>query len=482
MRLMAVALSLSPLLIAEWVLRIQRSRGQTANALRAIDSDPLVDLHQLKPLFVPNQRGDQWEIPSDRFNFFCKDSFAAKKPANCRRIFVLGGSTTQGRPFATDTAFSSWLRLRLEAGDPETKFEVVNCGGVSYASYRVVRILEEVLAHQPDAIVIYCGHNEFLEDREYASVRKITGWNQTLISALQKIEIARWIKKNSLPEAPLATVMPQEVSTRLDRYEGLKKYRRDPQWRENVEQHYLHSLERMLLLANQANVPLIVCVPEGDLVNTPPFKVTPDASLGAEALRRFETGWTVAQDPNEQISKRLDATVQCLQLDPLHAGANYVHGRLQYDRGNHVDALNHLTLARDEDVCPLRATSPIMKTVKQLAEQGDAIIVDVPALFDQRDHNGSLVPDGIPDPEWFVDHVHPTINGHQVIAEACFDAMKFLPWVKETEDSNKTYETSISNHLGRLGEEYFARGKQRLEGLRTWSAGRSGEPPDPSTQ
>ncbi len=45
--------------------------------------------------------------------------------------------------------------------------EVINVGGISYASYRIAAILDEVLQHEPDLVVIYMGHNEFLEARTY---------------------------------------------------------------------------------------------------------------------------------------------------------------------------------------------------------------------------------------------------------------------------------------------------------------------------
>ncbi|MEZ5362267.1 MAG: hypothetical protein R2748_07970 [Bryobacterales bacterium] len=45
--------------------------------------------------------------------------------------------------------------------------EVINAGGVSYASYRVAAVMEELAQYEPDAFLIYSGHNEFLERRTY---------------------------------------------------------------------------------------------------------------------------------------------------------------------------------------------------------------------------------------------------------------------------------------------------------------------------
>ena len=97
-----------------------------------------------------------------------------------------------GRPYTVETAFSSWLQLFLQYADPSKKWEVVNCGGVSYASYRLVPILEEVLEnYTPDLVILYTGQNEFLEDRTYAHLKNLPlSGDQTLcfgvaVAALQ---------------------------------------------------------------------------------------------------------------------------------------------------------------------------------------------------------------------------------------------------------------------------------------------------------
>ncbi len=215
MRGMAVVISLAPFVLLEIALRFF-----TPAAAAAVDIDPVVDLQQLRPLFVLNEAADRWEIPAERFNFFQPDSFLAEKPPGSRRIFVLGGSTVQGRPYSIETSFATWLRLRLQAASPETEFEVVNCGGVSYASYRVAKILDEVLGHQPDAIVIYTGHNEFLEDREYADVRGMSG-------------ARRWIARaaSNLRTVSLDSEQTQSILARTEFAGGGSRRTARPCWR-----------------------------------------------------------------------------------------------------------------------------------------------------------------------------------------------------------------------------------------------------------
>jgi lysophospholipase L1-like esterase len=469
MRCAAIAIALLPFVIAELVLR-----RLEPNSVQSVDDDPLVDLHQLRPLFVLNEQKGRWEIPPQRANYFAFDSFVADKPPGLKRIFVLGGSTVQGHPYSIETAFPTWLKLRLQAANPDTPFEVVNCGGVSYASYRVARLLDEVLQHQPDAIVLYTGHNEFLEDREYREVKQLGSIRYWISRIASPLRLVKWIQ-NQLPHSDSsATVLASEVDTRLDHVGGLDRYQRDPDWKSGVEQHFDQTLRRMIRTADSAGVPLVLCVPACDLVTTPPFKVVPSLQPGTSAAAEFDEAWRCATDGSLTIEQRLQSCQQCLKLDPLHAGAAYVAGRLSFELGDSQQASPLLVAARDLDVCPLRATSPIVDSVIDASRQFDIPLVQTELLLDQRDSQGRHVSDGIADPEYFVDHVHPSVAGHQQIAQAVFGKLAELGWYPQTAEAESRYQQLAKQHLDSLGEAYYARGKQRLEGLRRWASGRSG--------
>lgn len=471
LRGMTVALSLAPFLCLEIVLRVL-----TPPAAADVDFDPAVDLQQLRPLFVLNESEGRWEIPATRFNFFQPDSFLADKPAGSRRIFVLGGSTVQGRPYSIETSFAKWLSLRLQASSPVTKFEVINCGGVSYASYRVAKVLHEVLDHDPDAIVLYTGHNEFLEDREYAHVRDLSRIRRWLARVASNLRTVSWIRSKLNQSSSKRSSMAAEVDARLDHVGGLDRYHRDPSWRRGVEEHFSETLQRMVASTRRAGVPLVLCVPASDLVNTPPFKVEEKRwEDPSPQSATFQNAWRKARDSNADVRDRLSACERCLSIDPEHAGANYIAGRLHYDRGDTRQALPFLTAARDYDVCPLRATSPIVQTVITVADDYRIPHVNTVVLLDQRDSDGRRIPDGLPDPEFFVDHLHPTVAGHQELGAAIAAEIETLGWFETALDAEKTYQALAEMHLASLGEEYYARGRQRLEGLRRWAAGRAGK-------
>ena len=274
-----------------------------------------------------------------------------------------------------------------------------------------------------------------------------------------------------------ATELASEVNARLDHSEGLASYVRDPVWQANVERHFVDTFRRMVVTAGHARVPLLVCLPAGELVNTPPIKTADRPGLDQSQLSRFRAQWDRATDAAIDRDARLDASLACLEIDPEHAGAHFVSGHLRLDRGELDLAIRHLVAARDHDVCPLRATSAITQAIIEITRQHDVPMVDTLRLFDRRDRTGAKRPDGIVDPGLFVDHVHPTIAGHQRLAAEIAAALR-TAGLFDLADGNEVtqeYERLAGEHLRSLGEEYYARGQQRLAGLRLWVSGRAGQ-------
>ena len=231
---------------------------------------------------------------------FRPDGFARENGPKEFRIFCLGGSTVQGSPFAIETAFSTWLELSLQAAEPKRQWDVVNCGGVSYASYRLVPILEEVLGYEPDLIILYTGHNEFLEDR---------------------------------PE------LESEVDAMLEYRGGLEQYH-----------HHRDGL-------------------------------TP------EELKRWKA--LVAEAAEYQSTSMYQATIvleEALKIDDQHAGLHYLAAKCYDALGRSDQARRSYLNAKELDICPL---------------------VDVRKLYED------LSDSGIPGGYLLLDHVRPSIPGHQ---------------------------------------------------------------------
>ena len=222
--------------------------------------DPFVGFdHQ--PLF---ERRDttppSFETRPQKLPWFNDQSFPAEKSPRTLRIFCLGGSTTYGRPYRDATSFSGQLRKLLQLALPGQSIEVINAGGVSYASYRVERLCRELMRHQPDAVIVYTGHNEFLEQRTYAPLKEMSQWRRRATGWLSHTRIFAAMHRASA--APLAPAnLSSEVEAMLDGVVGLEAYQRENLHREEVLAHFRWNLRRLAQRTSDANVPLVLVAP-----------------------------------------------------------------------------------------------------------------------------------------------------------------------------------------------------------------------------
>jgi hypothetical protein len=89
------------------------------------------------------------------------EPFSEKKAPGVFRIFVLGESTTIGYPYMHNGSFHRWLQYRLIHTFPDKDFEVINLALTAVNSYTVLDFGKNVVDYEPDAVLIYAGHNEY---------------------------------------------------------------------------------------------------------------------------------------------------------------------------------------------------------------------------------------------------------------------------------------------------------------------------------
>ncbi len=446
--------------------------------------DPFLDCSHLSPLF--ELHGDTYRTSSDRLKLFESTQFQAKKGAGTKRVFCLGGSTTQGEPYKHPTAFPAWLQLNLQLIEPNQRFEFVNCGGLSYASYRLLPMLIEILQYEPDLVILECGHNEFLEDRE------LSGWKQASIVEKGAIRMARSSRlvqftsecvSNFSPAKAVAvnrTQLEQEVDALLDDQGGLEKYRRDELNVESVVKSMRWNIAAMIEHCKAASVPLVLLVPTSNVRDCPPFKVEISQRMDPVSKEQIELVWTHATITQKErvanshggVDSSESSVVhdleEILALDPEHAAALYWSGQFELASGQIESARQHLISARDADVCPLRAVSSMQESIRDLATNEQVWCFDIDAMFQ------SVSADGLVGDRWLIDHVHPRIEGHQMLGEHLADVLIQKKWVKPIEKDWPSQRTVVyRERLQELGEDYFLRGKQRLAGLILWTQGRA---------
>jgi lysophospholipase L1-like esterase len=489
-RVAALLVGMSPFLVAEGTLWLVGWQPPGAIV------DPYVGFTSIRPLFELNDDRSEWQIAGNRKPLFRDDSFLANKPVNGLRVFCVGGSTVQGRPFGIETAFSTWLKINLELIQPAREVEVVNCGGVSYASYRLVPIVEEILQYQPDLIVLYTGHNEFLEDRTYQSVKGTPAWAITLHSLMSQSKTYAWLRSLWVADQPnpsvgdsdvsLRYLLPTEVEARLDYQGGLDLYHRDDEWRKNVTEHFGVNLNRMIALIRDAEVPLVLMNPVSNLRDCAPFKSQFSGSTSAQqravieqALSRLDR--TRPPTPAE-LRQDLEQLKIAVKLDPRYAATQFAIGQTIIQMSEPTD--QQLALARasfmrakEEDVCPLRMLESLHRTLFSIARQRKVPVLNIREYFRQTALGGVVGQKSL------VDHVHPSISSHQrigeqIVAHLAEDPARFASLqlgdfrTQLIADSFQDRRSqAYQRQLESLPNLYFELGKDQLEGLRRWAAG-----------
>ncbi|MDA1014288.1 MAG: SGNH/GDSL hydrolase family protein [Planctomycetota bacterium] len=444
-----------------------------------IDDDPYVGF-STSPLFQLSETGDRYEIAKPRRPFFATDSFPARKGPDTRRVFCLGGSTVQGRPYSKETSFTTWLRLALDQADKQHEWDVVNCGGISYASYRLVPILQECLNHHPDVIVLCTGHNEFLEDRTYADVKARAKWlakPDAVLSRLRSFNALRqWVSRSTGTaaeehETKTRQTLKGEVDALLDYRDGLSAYGRDDVWRRGVIEHFAFNVRRMIRLCRAANVPIVLIAPPSNLADCPPFKSA------------HREGWTAADDEpwdarmaTARSRMRGDpaAAIESFQaannLDDEFALTHYEIGLCLESLGRVHEARDSFVRARDTDICPLRILSPMFESIVETARELDVPLLDAHALLESQ-APGNMLGDFL-----LVDHVHPSFRGHQEIAMALVTVFTAQKWVAPFDGWQTQAQAAFQAHFDQIDDLYFLRGKRMLKALQSWTKGRADGP------
>ncbi|MCP5515780.1 MAG: SGNH/GDSL hydrolase family protein [Verrucomicrobiales bacterium] len=434
-----------------------------------------------RPLFVPDGATGRVTTAPNRRRFFQQETFARRKAPGTFRVFCLGGSTVQGNPFGKQTAFSAWLQRGLEAVDPSRRWEVINCGGLSYASYRVAAVLDECLTYEPDLFVLCTGHNEFLEDRSFGNIKRAPRWLAATVqtaSRLRTFNLARqaWERFGSVPRArtrsaPGGAKLADEVDAMLDYEGGLKLYRRDAAWREGVIQDFEANVRHMVAASRRAGVPIILVKPVSNLRDCPPFKsqhrddLTPDElERWAAAMRRAAPA--PAGDPRASM---LDLE-EAVAIDPRYAATWFELGRACEAAGEVLRARAAYFEAREQDICPLRILAPMEAALTRIAAEEGVTCLDWPGLL------AAQAPCGIPGNDSLLDHVHPSIPGHQQLAGSLMTTMAAHGWLDLPSEWLARRNRAWNHHLASLPADYYDAGLHALEGLHAWTQGRADGP------
>ncbi len=399
--LITLSIPLIFFVILEVSLRLIEYDGNQKLFIEA--TDEYSDYMMLNPQVNRRYFYRQKTIPSVRNDIFLKE-----KPKNGYRIFILGGSTAAGYPYSYNLMFSRIIHLYLKKIFPEKYIEVVNTATSAINSYTLLDFSDEILAYEPDLILIYAGHNEFYGALGVASAEKVARYPSLtrLYLKLKKYktfllirDALGWFRSLASPESnqPSATLMERLVSEQTIPYESELFKAGKRQFEDN--------LTDIMEKIKDAGVPLIVSELVSNISGIPPFVAVKSSD-------------TPPADSLYRLAQKLEW------------------------KGEYKKALKYYYLAKDRDGLRFRAPEEFNTLIHKLAENRQIPVVPMKRYFE------TASPHGIPGNNLFVEHLHPNISGYFLMAQA------FLETMKKNRIIAKIWRTNLSEFPTRIRRQW----------------------------
>jgi len=422
-----------------------------------LTEDPLVGFAENIPQFTEASLADGSVVlrtANNKRGLFNYQEFPKEKGSNTYRIFCMGGSTTYGRPYADPVSFCGWLRAYLHAADTTRNWEVINAGGISFASYRVARLMNELRHYQPDLFIVYSGQNEFLEERSYGALVNLPAWLINLNATLSGTRTYTVMKKLidavqsvSIKQAQARPSLGGEVEEILNYTIGPESYHRDDDLRRQIITHYRLNLLRMVKIARSADADMIFVQPAINIKDMSPFKSEHREGLGEQAQRDWEALFQRATElyAAGDFNAALITYGQALEIDDRYADLHYRIGQTRFQLQQYDDAEQAFRRAVEEDIAPLRILASMQQVVEEVAAVEKVTLVDFPGIL--RTACSERYGHAVFGKEYFPDHVHANMEGYRLLGLALLDELVEQGIATHDHDWNEARIEAVSQEV-----------------------------------
>lgn len=386
MRVMAALLPLVLLLLLELVFRLAGLFPDTGQQLTPVGFAPGTN-------FFP-----EWD-----------SRVTMPRPEETLRVFVLGGSTTHG--YRVEKPFGMLLQEQLSRDGREV--EVINAGYPAYGSHRVLEIARRAVKFQPDLLVVYMGHNEFLEDVFYDPEGTVARWERAGEWARQ-VRVVNGLRQIvGTPRTGVRNLLPAQFTGNMD----FPLIHSDGETRLRLE--LLAEHVRGIVAAARSVKADVVFIPAAVNLLWPPGDSLPGPGVDVTASRWVE----LQQRAEKQFELRqwqplLETCRELEKLDDRYAQFQYWKGVALLGTGDVEAGRASLVLANRQDYRGDRINPDVAEAIAETAREAGGQVLRVERLF-----GSYLVEDfgRLADGQarlWFLDHCHPSQEGHELIATA----------------------------------------------------------------
>jgi lysophospholipase L1-like esterase len=311
------------------------------------------------------------------------EEFSKKKGEGTCRIFVLGESTTIGYPYFYNGSFHRWLQYRLQHSYPNLNFEIINVALTAVNSYTVLGFGREVMKYEPDAVMIYTGHNEYYGAMGVGSTNAIHG-NRFLINTLLKLRELRLVQLFNRSWHGLKRLF---AGNKKGQREGLMKRMAEGQkipydseiYKQGVRQ-FETNMDELLALLTKQNIPVFVSNLVSNEKDLPPF---------------------ISEENGDGSAKN-----------------QYQQATLAYEKGDFAKARSLFVKAKELDLLRFRAPEAINETIVKLIQKyPGSHLADTKSLYEKNS------PGGIVGKETLLEHVHPNLFGYALLSDAFYQSL-----------------------------------------------------------
>lgn len=379
--------------------------------------DPYTGFKNYVPVFIEdpdnpdklviNPRRAKWKVSPQKTAKAINVQWMDKNKAdNGFRVMLFGGSNTFN--FQPELHV---LQERLQEALPDRKAEVINLGGNAYGSHRIVKLFEEVVNYDPDLLILYSGHNEFVEKRFYENILNEKPWLTSLKGFLGKFRfyillrrVIRDVKSSSVgffTEKDKKSFEKGRIMLGTDVQLDLVPYNKKDYYRMVMSQ-YEANLEKMARIAKENGVQVVFStVASRDM--TPPYAPCYNPELGEEGNKKLRDLMDKAgrilsarefnsiksyEERYGEVERYLEEAKpiieQARSIWPEDGDVLYWSGFVKYFEKDYGEAKRLMLESLKNDCSPHRSTPRTNSIVRKVARGNGIPIVDVVSLIEGR--------------------------------------------------------------------------------------------------
>lgn len=384
------------------------------------------------------------------------DVFEIKKQPTTKRIFMLGESTMAGYPYDYNATAPCLLRDRLSQLLPQYNIEVVNVGLAAVNSYTVLDFIKELVEYEPDAFVVYLGHNEFYGAMGVGSTEYLGQWRWLVKLYLQMRNVRLFLLVRDGIVALRSLMKPDVALHDVTLMEGMvreKTIRYNSKEYNVAKSNFEANLREIVSTAKSHRVPIILTTLASNVRDQKPLLATFSESTNDESKKKWndliERG-NVAQQHGE-FSRAFQVFEQAIKIDTLNADAYFYTAKCLDTLGRYDEAKRAYEKARDYDALRFRASSDFNELIRYLCQQENVPLADAERAFEQQSPHGLL------GSNLMLEHLHPNFDGYFLLAKTFFQTIVDHNALVKTQEWEWDRNVSDDEYKDRSGVTEFDR-------------------------